>query len=44
MEVLFLNSFLEVTQGFFCRQLAKFRQKKKPLLYNVTVYTRTAKS
>jgi hypothetical protein len=31
--------------GFFCRQLVKFRQKKKKtLLYNVTVFRRTAKS
>jgi len=29
LEVLFFKSFLEVALGFFCRQLAKFRPKKK---------------
>jgi hypothetical protein len=44
LEVLFFNSFLEVALGFSLLPVGEISPKKKTLLCNVTVSTRTAKS
>ncbi len=44
LEVLFFNSFLEVTLGSFFVKILPKKKKEKTLLYNVTVSTHTAKS